>query len=363
MNAVTTATRFRPLTIAQIERLTPDAVALTLVPPPGGEEAFRFLPGQYLTLRREIGGEEVRRSYSICAGLDEGTLRVGIKRVPGGRFSTWAVEEAREGDVIEAAPPEGRFILQPDPAAARSVVGIAAGSGITPILSIAHTLLAREPASRFVLLFGNRTSADIMFREAIEDLKDRHLARFTVVHVLSREASELASLHGRLDRDRIAALLPGLVAPAEIDAAYLCGPVGLPEAAEQALTGLGVARERIHVERFTPADGAAPAPRPAPVTADTPIIARLTVTVDGTTRDVPMAEGETVLEAVLRAGIDAPWSCRGGMCCSCRARLTEGEVAMDRNWSLQPWELEAGFVLTCQSRPKTERLAVDYDAA
>lgn len=363
MNAVTTATRFRPLTIARIERLTPDAVALTLVPPPGGEEAFRFLPGQYLTLRRKIAGEEVRRSYSICAGLDEGALRVGIKRVPGGRFSTWAVEEAREGDVIEAAPPEGRFVLRPDPTAARTVVGIAAGSGITPILSIAHTLLAREPASRFVLLFGNRTSGDIMFREAIEDMKDRHLARFTVVHLLSREASELSSLHGRLDRDRIAALLPGLASPAEIDAVYLCGPAGLPEAAEEALVSLGVARERIHVERFTPADGAPPAPRPAPVTADTPAVALVSVTVDGATREVPMAEGETVLEAVLRAGIDAPWSCRGGMCCSCRARLTEGEVAMDRNWSLQPWELEAGFVLTCQSRPKSDRLAVDYDAA
>ncbi|MDW8444095.1 MAG: 2Fe-2S iron-sulfur cluster-binding protein [Acetobacteraceae bacterium] len=360
---MTTAIRFRPLTIARIERLTADAVALTLVPPAGSETVFRFLPGQYLTLRRAIGGEEVRRSYSICAGLDEGVLRVGIKRVPGGMFSTWAVEQAREGDVVEAAPPEGRFVLRPDPTAARTVVGIAAGSGITPILSIARTLLAREPASRFVLLFGNRTSADIMFREAIEDLKDRHLARFTVVHVLSREACELASLHGRLDRDRIAALLPGLVRPWEIAAAYLCGPAGLPDAAEEALVSLGVARERIHIERFTPADGAPPAPPPAPVTADTPVVALVSVTVDGATREVPMVEGETVLEAVLRAGIDAPWSCRGGMCCSCRARLTEGEVAMDRNWSLQPWELQAGFVLTCQSRPKTDRLAVDYDAA
>jgi len=362
MNAVATKTRFMPLTIFAVERLTADAVALTLRPPAAAAGAFRFLPGQHLTLRRVIGGEEVRRSYSLCAGLDEGVLQVAVKRVPSGRFSTWAVEEARPGDVIDALPPAGSFVFRPDPAAARTVLGIAAGSGITPILSIARTLLSREPESQFILLFGNRTSADIMFREAIEDLKDRHLSRFAVVHVLSREALELPALHGRLDGSRLAALLPGLARPAEIDAAYVCGPAGLPESAEEALIGLGVARERVLVERFIPPGGSFLPPQVTLAAAKRPQVAQLSVTVDGARREVPMAEGETVLEAVLRAGIDAPWSCRGGMCCSCRAKLTEGEVAMDRNWSLQPWELAAGFVLTCQSRPKTARLAVDYDA-
>lgn len=360
MTAVT-GTRFHPLAVTAVERLTGDAVAITLAPPPPLAALYRFLPGQHLTLRRVIDGAELRRSYSICAGLDEGVLRLGIKRVPGGRFSTWATTALAPGDVVEAMPPEGGFVLRPDPAASRTVLGIAAGSGITPILSIAASLLAREPASRFVLLYGNRSTAEIMFRTAIEDLKDRHLRRFTVLHVLSREASELAALHGRLDEARIRALLPGLIAPGAIDAAYLCGPAGMPEAATAALAGLGVAPERIHVERFTPADGAPPRPS-APVAADAPAVARLRLTLDGVTREVPMASGETVLEAGLRAGLDVPWSCRGGMCCTCRARLTEGEVAMDQNYSLQPWEIAAGFVLTCQSRPRTPEVAVDYDA-
>lgn len=362
MNALA-GTRFHPLRVAGVEPLTADSVALTLEPPAAMAERFRFLPGQYLTFRRLVDGEEIRRSYSICSGLDDGVLRVGIKRVAGGRFSTWATTALAPGDVLEAMPPEGRFTFTPDPSAARTVLGIAAGSGITPILSIAATLIAREPLSRFVLLYGNRGTADIMFRQAIEDLKDRHLARFTVVHVLSREASELASLHGRLDAERIALLLPGLAPVGSIDAAYLCGPAGLPEAATEALTRLGLDPARIHVERFS---SGAPLLRqasvPAVVPGDAPAVARLVVTVDGTTREIGVAEGETVLEAALRAGIDVPWSCRGGMCCTCRAKVTEGRVTMDQNWSLQPWEVEAGFVLTCQSRPVSPRLAVDYDA-
>jgi len=360
MTAVT-GTRFHPLSVAAVDRLTDNAVAVTLVPPPAVAPLYRFLPGQHLTVRRVIDGVEVRRSYSICAGLDEGVLRIGIKRVAGGVFSTWATTALAAGTVLEAMPPEGSFVLRPDPKAARIVLGIAAGSGITPILSIASTLLAREPRSRFVLLFGNRSTAEIMFRSTIEDLKDRYLDRFAVLHVLSREAGEIASLHGRLDETRVRALLPGLVAPAAIDAAYLCGPAGLPEAATAALVGLGVGADRIHVERFTPPEGGPVRPM-IRVPADTPAVARLRVTLDGVTREVPMAAGETVLEAGLRAGLDVPWSCRGGMCCTCRARLTEGTVVMDHNYSLQPWETEAGFVLTCQSRPTSPLLAVDYDA-
>lgn len=357
MNAVTT--RFHPVLVTAVRRETPDAVSVALRPPPHAD--FAFAPGQYLTLRRVTDGEEVRRSYSICSGPDDGELRVGIKRVPGGRFSEWVNADLRAGDVIKAMPPEGRFGLTPDPAAPpRTILGVAAGSGITPVLSIARSLLSREPRSRVVLLYGNRGAEDVMFRGVLEDLKDRHLSRLSVVHVLSREKHELAALHGRLDADRIAALLPGLVRRGEVSDAFLCGPAGLPEAATEALAAYGMNPSRIHVERFA---GGSPVTPRAPVAPGAPPVATLEVTAEGITRTLPMAEGETVLEAGLRAGLDLPWSCRGGMCCTCRAKLTEGEAAMDLNYSLQPWEMTAGFVLTCQARPRTARVAVDYDAA
>jgi len=363
MNAVATSTRFHPLRVTRVDRETPDAIAVTLQPPPHAAEAFRFVPGQYLTFRRVVDGEEQRRSYSICAALDEGALRVGIKRVAGGSFSSWAVENLKPDDVLEAMPPEGRFGLTPDAAAPpRTILGIACGSGITPILSIAASVLAREPESRVVLLYGNRTGADIMFRTALEELKDRHLDRLSVVHVLSREKHELETLHGRLDAARIQALLPGLVPPGTIAEVFVCGPEGLPDAATVALTALGLPAERIHVERFTAAGGA-PAPRRASPAPEAQPATIAEITLDRGTRRVPMANGETVLEAGLRAGLDLPWSCRGGMCCTCRAKVTEGAVEMATNYSLQPWETEAGYVLTCQSRPTTATVAVDYDAA
>ncbi|SFK50600.1 2Fe-2S iron-sulfur cluster-binding protein [Falsiroseomonas stagni] len=359
MNAV--SARFHPLRVVDVSRETNDAVAITLQPPPQAD--FRFTPGQYLTFRRVVDGVEQRRSYSICSGLDDGTLRVGIKRVAGGVFSGWAVDHLRPGEVLEAMAPEGRFGLMPDAAAApRTVLGIAGGSGITPILSIAASLLAREPRARFVLLYGNRDAAGIMFRESLERLKDRYLSRLVITHVLSREKHELSALHGRLDAARITALLPGLVRVGAIDAAFLCGPEGMAEGARLALEGLGLDPARIQEERFAPAAGSPPRALPV-AAAEAPPAAVATITVDGVTRDVPMASGESVLEAGLRAGLDLPWSCRGGMCCTCRAKVTEGAVAMATNYSLQPWETEAGFVLTCQSRPTGATVAVDYDAS
>lgn len=356
--------RFWPLLVTGIERLTPDAIAVTLAPPEEARERFCFVPGQYLTFRRSFDGEEVRRSYSICADPAEGVLRVGIKRVPGGRFSSWANEKLAPGETLEALPPEGGFTFEPDPERARTVLAVAAGSGITPIFSIATALLEREPRSNLVLLYGNRTREDVMFKSALEDLKDRHLDRFALVHLLSREASELPILHGRIDRTHLEVLLPKLAPPETIDVVYLCGPAGLPETCSAALEALGVPGERIRVERFTSAEGApAPGRRVEPPAREPGAVATVRVTLDGITREIAMAEGETVLEAVLRAGIDAPWSCRAGMCCTCRARLVEGEVAMDQNYSLRDWELAAGYVLTCQSRPRSARLAVDYDAS
>jgi ring-1,2-phenylacetyl-CoA epoxidase subunit PaaE len=356
------ATRFHAMTITDVRRETADAVSIGLRPPPGAEALFAFRPGQYLTVRRIVDGEEVRRAYSICSGLDDGELRIGVKRVPGGAFSPWAQAGATPGDRLDALPPEGRFTLMPDAAAApRSVLGIACGSGITPVLGIARSLLAREPGSRFVLLYGNRATADIMFREALEDLKDRHLSRFSVIHVLSRETHELAVLHGRLDGARIAALLPGLCAPGAVTEAFLCGPGEFAQSARMALEALGFEPARIHAELFSAGQPARRLAAPPP--ADARPAAMLTVTVEGVTRELPMAAGETVLDAGLRAGLDLPWSCRNGMCCTCRARVVQGEVAMAVNYSLQPWEIDAGFVLTCQSRPATGRIALDYDAA
>lgn len=361
------STRFHPLRVMHIARETPDAIAVTLRPPPEAAPLFRFIPGQYLTLRRVLAGEEQRRSYSICSALDDGALRVGIKRVEGGRFSSWAVDHLKPGDVLEAMPPEGRFGLMPDAAALpRTILGIACGSGITPVLSILASVLAREPGSRAVLLYGNRRAADIMFRTALEELKDRHLGRFALVHVLSREKHELESLHGRLDAARIRALLPGLVQPSAIAEAFLCGPAGLPEAATEALIALGVPAKRIHAEYFTTAAPAAMVRERAGAVggeAAADPIATVEITLDGVTRHVPLTAGETVLEAGLRAGLDLPWSCRAGMCCTCRAKVTQGAVAMAQNYSLQPWETAAGFVLTCQSRPEALPLSVDYDAA
>ncbi|HEV7265280.1 MAG TPA: 2Fe-2S iron-sulfur cluster-binding protein [Falsiroseomonas sp.] len=365
MTTADAATRvgFHLLRVTHIARETPDAIAITLQPPRGAEPLFRFTPGQYLTVRRVLDGEEQRRSYSICAALDEGALRIGVKRISGGRFSSWAVDHLKPGDVLEAMPPEGRFGLMPDPAAPpRTVLGIACGSGITPVLSILANLLPCEPASRAVLLYGNRSAADIMFRTALEELKDQHLHRFVLVHVLSREKHELEILHGRLDAVRIQALLPGLVPPGAIAEAFLCGPEGFAHAATAALTALGLPADHIHVERFTQAGGAPTARLAAPPAPSAKAAATATITLDGVTRDVPMAEGETILEAGLRAGMDLPWSCRGGMCCTCRAKVTQGAVEMAQNWSLQPWEMAAGFVLTCHSRPKATQLVVDYDA-
>ena len=354
--------RFHPLTVADIRPETPDAVSIAFAVPEALQEAFAFSCGQYLTLRAAIEGEEVRRSYSICSGADEGELRIAVKRVDGGLFSAFANETLTIGDAIEVMPPEGRFGIGLDPDAARTFAAFAAGSGITPILSILKTVLAREPRSGFFLFYGNRTTGSILFRETLENLKDRYLDRLSVFHVLSRESQDVAILNGRLDGDKAALLLRTIVPAAAIDHAFVCGPASMIDDVTAALRGSGLPADRIHVERFTPAEDARPRAR-RPVSPGEAPRALATVTIDGIrTEGIPVAADETVLEAALRAGLDLPYSCRGGMCCTCRAKVVEGSVAMDVNYSLQHWELDAGFVLTCQSRPTTGRVAVDYDA-
>lgn len=356
---------FHPL---PIRRVTPDAagaVALTFAVPEALRETFDFQPGQFLTLRATLGGAEVRRSYSICSPkaryAQAGEIDVGIKPVEGGAFSPWATSQLQAGDTLDAMPPEGRFT--PRVAGARHRAGFAAGSGITPLLSIIASTLAAEPDSRFTLVYGNQHVNTIMFNEALQDLKDRYPARLSLVHLLSRQQQETALLNGRLDEAKVAQLLQSVLPPDSIDEAFICGPEGMIEATERALRAAGLAPERIHAERFFAAGGAAPAAttRPAATARDGTGDVTLDVVLDGKTHHFAMTRQDRVLDAALAAGLDLPYSCKGGVCCTCRARLLEGEVAMERNFTLEPWEIEKGFVLTCQARPLTGRVVVSYD--
>jgi ring-1,2-phenylacetyl-CoA epoxidase subunit PaaE len=353
------AIEFHRLKIADVRRETPEAVSIAFAVPGELREAYRFTPGQHLTLRAQIGGEEVRRSYSICTAPDDDELRVAVKKVEGGAFSTLANGAIKAGDEIEVMTPQGRFGIALDPTAARRYVAIAAGSGITPIMSILRTVLAHEPKAQVTLIYGNRTTQSIIFREALEDVKDRYLSRFTVHHVLSRERQEISLLDGRIDSAKLDALLRTLPA-GSIDHAFVCGPGGLIEDGKAALARAGVSPERIHVEYFS-TDGTPVAARPSHVAKPDAQEAIADITLNGARHEVPVRGGETIVEAGLRAGLEVPYSCRGGMCCTCRAKVTAGEVRMDTNYSLEPWELEAGYVLTCQSHPVTPRVVLDYD--
>ncbi|MFI6470619.1 2Fe-2S iron-sulfur cluster-binding protein [Streptomyces sp. NPDC050516] len=348
---------FHPLRVSEVEQLTDDSVTVTFAVPPELREAYRHLPGQHLALRRSVRGEEIRRTYSICAPAVEApaepVLRVGIRLVEGGSFSTYAFKELAVGDTVDVMEPMGRFVLEPRPGHFAAIVG---GSGITPVLSIAATLLAREPEARFCLIRSDRSAASTMFLEETADLKDRYPERFQLVTVLSREEQQSGLPSGRLDRERLAGLLPALLPVADIDGWFLCGPFGLVQGAERALRGLGVDRNRIHQEIFHV--DAAPAPM---ANAAAPAHATLTATLDGRSGNWPVQEGESLLETVLRARADAPYACKGGVCGTCRAFLVKGEVRMERNFALEPEETEAGYVLACQSHPATGEVELDFD--
>jgi ring-1,2-phenylacetyl-CoA epoxidase subunit PaaE len=352
--------RFHRLAVNDIRRESSDAISLTFAIPRELEPDYRFVPGQYLTLRTTLDGEEVRRSYSICSGPEDGEVRIAVKKVDGGAFSTWAAEELNSGDELEVMTPTGRFGVQAAPQEARTYVGFAAGSGITPILSIIKGVLAREPMSRFFLFYGNRATGAVMFHETLEDLKDRFIDRFSVFYVISGEEQDLPILHGRLDAEKTKLLLRSLVPASTVDHVFICGPIGMSEEVEATCLDLGIDAERIHVERFVSEFGGKPRPK-APVPVDAPPKAFASLIIDGKRREVPVAENEAILDAALRAGVDLPFACKGGMCSTCRAKLVEGKAEMELNYSLEPWELESGFVLTCQAKPVSERVVVDYD--
>ncbi len=351
---------FHPLTVAAVRPETDEAVVVSFTVPPELADAFRFTQGQHLTLRRTLGSSEERRSYSICAGVHDGELRVGVRKVPGGRFSTFVCEDLRPGDTLDVMAPEGRFFVPLDATQGRQYLGIAGGSGITPILSIMKTVLAAEPLSRFTLIYANRKLRSTMFLEELEDLKNRYLSRVALHLVFSREAMDLPLYAGRLDRAKVAEFLRDVVPADTVDEAFVCGPWGLNDEAEAALLEAGVPAAHVHVERFgVPGDAAAATVDARPGDAAD---AHIAIIRDGLRSEIEFrAEQGSVLDAAAAAGLDVPFSCKSGVCCTCRARLLEGEVRMARNFALEKHEVEAGFILTCQARPLTERVVVSFD--
>jgi ring-1,2-phenylacetyl-CoA epoxidase subunit PaaE len=362
------APRFHELEIIKVRNETPDAVAISFAIPGELEDVFAFAPGQYLTLRADIDGEDMRRSYSICSALSErGHRTVGVKRIAEGRFSGFA-QTLKTGDRIEVMPPQGRFTAEIG--GDHDYLLLAAGSGITPCLSIAKSVLEGEARSNVTLLYANRNSASVMFRDDLNDLKDRHTTRFTLVHVMDEEVQDVEIMNGRLDTAKLETLAKlRVIDPKSADAIYICGPEPMIRAASTAMTALGVDEDKIRFELFTPAPGAKPATAKAGNCANGAAIngkthgAAVEIILDGARRTIRVdARSDTVLSAAQKAGLDLPWSCAGGMCCTCRCRIVEGSATMDENFSLEPWEIEAGFTLSCQARPDTEKLVLDFDA-
>jgi len=347
---------FHTLTVASVEQLTDDSAAVTFDVPDELREAYAFEAGQSLTLRRMIGGQEHRRTYSICAPVGE-RPRVGVREIPDGLFSSWLVHDVRPGDRIEVQTPTGNFRADPDGGGRH--LCIAAGSGITPMISIASSVL-RHPDAQVTMIYGNRTSGSVMFAEELADLKNRHGSRFELVHVLSREPRDVELFSGRLEADRLRRLLTALVPMAAVDEVWLCGPFGMIADAREVLDELGVERERVHFELFYVDE-----PPPELHRADKVIsgaTSDVTIVLDGRTTTAPMPRDQSVLDGAAATRNDLPFACKGGVCGTCRAKLTDGEVEMRRNYALEDAEVDAGFVLTCQSHPVSERVTVDFDA-
>ncbi|MRD48980.1 phenylacetate-CoA oxygenase/reductase subunit PaaK [Caenimonas koreensis DSM 17982] len=355
---------FHPLRVRAIQPDTAEAVIVSFDVPQALRSVFGFTQGQYLTLRKEIEGEDLRRSYSICAGVDDGELRVGVRKVKGGVFSNWINDHLQPGDTINVMAPQGRFFVPIEPNAQRHHLGIAGGSGITPILSIMKTVLAREPHSRFTLIYGNRALRSTMFKEEIEDLKDRYMTRLVLNHVFSDEHTDAPINMGLMDRHKLGEFLSTVVPAAQVDHAYICGPFQMNDEAEAALLAAGVPEDRIHIERFGIAQQAAGQvgavvheARPGDAEQS-----KVTIIRDGMRREIQFFKGQpSLLDAASAAGLEVPYSCTSGVCGTCRAKVIEGDVRMERNFALDKNEVANGFVLTCQSHPMTERVVLSFD--
>ena len=363
-----TALRFHDLTVAQVTPEAAGAVAITLAVPTDLRQAFDFAPGQFLTVRADIGGADVRRSYSISSArsqLQRGELELGIRPVEGGVFSNWAATQLKAGDTLRVMPPDGRFTVQKQRAIHR--VGFAAGSGITPILSILATTLEEQPESKFTLVYGNRRMDSVMFNEALQDLKDRYPSRLTLIHVLSRQAQEVPLLEGRIDGDKVRAIIDAFLPVGSMDEVFICGPEAMIEETEKTLLSAGVKADRIRTERFTsptlealPADQKAKAVLGHKATRDGGEV-QLTVVLDGKPYEMPMNKNEKILDIALAMGLDLPYSCKGGVCCTCRCKVVEGSTEMEKNFTLEKPEVDQGFVLSCQAKPTSDRVVVSFD--
>ncbi|TAD86707.1 MAG: phenylacetate-CoA oxygenase/reductase subunit PaaK [Bacteroidetes bacterium] len=355
------STAFYPLEIAQLRYETADTIVVTLQVPETLASTFAFAAGQHLTIKAMVDGQELRRNYSLCSSPLERKWSVAIKKVPGGLFSSFAHQHWRVGQVLEVMPPQGKFVLPPAPAHAPHYVGIAAGSGITPLISIIKTTLASNPASHFTLVYANKNRGSIIFLEALEALKNTYMQRFRLLHVLSRQSSSSALFNGRIDAEKCAALFDGLVKEQSVQDWLVCGPQGLTQTVTAYLSQAGVDRKRIHTELFGVAK-AAVLPNNMP-TAEGSIPSKVTITQDGLTTAYSMVKsGQTILEQALAQGANLPFACKGGVCCTCKAKLLHGQVHMQVHYGLEQDELDAGFVLTCQSQPLSQEVVLSFDA-
>jgi len=358
---------FHPLKVADVHPEGSDALCISFDVPEALRPSYRFLPGQHVGLRAHIGGQEVRRTYSICSGADDRQLRIGVRIHDNGSMSQHLASQLRAGDSVDVLTPTGRFFVEPAPSVARTYCAFAGGSGITPILGIIRNLLVQEPASRFILFYSNRTTASIMFAEELLALKDRYPTRLSLHFLLSREPQDVELFNGRLDRDKVTLLSRQVFDPLQTDLFLLCGPGDMIESVRDTLIGLGVDASRIHTERFandvpvsaTRVETIVPAKSKRDATEE---VAQITITMDGRQRTFAMLEEDaTVLEAAERVGMELPYSCRAGVCSTCRAKVTRGTVEMATNYALEPWEVQAGFILCCQARPTSGQLELTYD--
>jgi ring-1,2-phenylacetyl-CoA epoxidase subunit PaaE len=353
------ARTFYPLHVADIRRETDDTVSVALEVPDDLADQFAFAPGQFLSFRIDgQDGKPVDRSYSICSGLDDGELRIVVKRLAGGVFGEHAHTRMKVGDVLDTLPPLGRFTTPLDPLHHKAYLSVASGSGIAPVMSLARSILACEPDSRMTILYGNRGASSVIFREALSDLKDRYLERLQLIYVFSREQQATPLLNGRLDADKLRALSKELIDVTSYDEAFVCGPEPMTLEARETLIELGIPADHVHLELY---GSHAPKPVRAADHQDSEIV-KVDIVFGGIRRTVDGHRAETVLDTASAAGLDVPFSCTGGVCATCRARVVDGSVEMAVNYALQPWELDAGFVLTCQARPTTPEVTVDYDA-
>jgi ring-1,2-phenylacetyl-CoA epoxidase subunit PaaE len=351
---------FHTLRVAEIRRETADCVSVAFDIPQELKEAYQYTSGQYLTLRSTIDGQDVRRSYSICSAPFESLCRVAIKQVEGGLFSTWANKNLNVNDEIQVMTPMGSFVPELNKDSKKHYVLVGAGSGVTPLISIAKSVLMNEPKSEVSMILGNRQFQSIIFRDELEDLKDLNLGRFRVFHVLSGEPNDISLFHGRVDNEKLEGFMSTFLANNPIDEVFLCGPQMMTEAARDFFVSKGINEEMVHLELFGTGlpQGSI---KKAEVVVDAADMCEVSVIYDGQQTDFKMSKGAFVLDEAQKAGLDIPYSCKGGMCCTCRARVMEGEANMAVNYALEPGEVNAGYVLTCQAHPVSSKLVVDFD--